>query len=167
MKKNIMPLENKMLFYVIVVIAILNVIAYLSVKDWNSLIFFFLAGFVAHAFQLGKTLSLIVAILSANIFRATKIMREGLETKKKQKAVPKPNEKKTDFADADDDEDDKQHSTETLEGLTKSAHKLMDRQQSLQAMTNQLEPMMKQAMQMMNQLPKDFLKKNMKNNSNT
>jgi hypothetical protein len=167
MKKNGKPLENKMLFYVVCVIAIFNIIAYLSVRDWHSLIFFVLAAMVAYGFKLGNTLILIIAILSANIFRASNIMREGLETKKKQKAVPKPNEKKTDFADADDDEDDKQHSTETLEGLTKSAHKLMDRQQSLQAMTNQLEPMMKQAMQMMNQLPKDFLKKNMKNNSNT
>ena len=76
MKKNVrMPLENKMLFYVIVVIAVLNVVAYLSVEDWNSLIFFFLAGFLAHAFKLGNTLSLIVAILSANIFRATNSMR--------------------------------------------------------------------------------------------
>ena len=165
MKKNSKPLENKMLFYVVCVIAIFNIIAYLSVRDWHSLIFFVLAGMVAYGFKLGNTLILIIAILSANIFRASNIMREGLETKKKQKSTPKPNEKKTDFAATD--EEDKQHSPETLEGLTKSAHKLMDRQQSLQAMTNQLEPMMKQAMQMMNQLPKDFLKKNMKNNSNT
>jgi parvulin-like peptidyl-prolyl isomerase len=156
MKKNIMPLENKMLFYVIVVIAILNVIAYLSVKDWNSLIFFFLAGFVAHAFQLGKTLSLIVAILSANIFRATKIMREGLETKKKKKQPePEPDEKKIDYA-----SNLKEPETfKSLEGLANKADNLVRSQENLQMMTKKLGPMMDKAMKLMDRLPKGFLEK--------
>jgi GTPase SAR1 family protein len=164
MKKNSKPLENKVLFYVVCVIAILNIVAYLSVEDWNSLIFFFLAGFVGYAFKLGNTLTLIVAILSANIYRATKSMHEGLENKKHKKhknhkkTDPVPNEKKIDYA------TDIKESTNTLEGLTKSANKLMDRQQSLQSMTKKLEPMMKQAMQMMDKLPKGFLENAMKNN---
>ena len=89
MKKNIKPLENKMLFYVVCVIAIFNIIAYVSVQDWHSLIFFVLAAMVAYGFKLGNTLILIIAILSANIFRASNIMREGLETKKKTKICTK------------------------------------------------------------------------------
>jgi hypothetical protein len=155
MKKNRMPLENKMLFYVIVVIAVLNVIAYLSAEDWNSIIFFFLAGFLAHAFQLGNTLSLIVAILSANIFRATTMMREGLETKKKKKPEPVPDEKKMDYsANLKEPETFK-----SLEGLANKADNLVRSQENLQMMTKKLGPMMDKAMQLMDKLPKGFLDK--------
>ncbi len=150
-----MPLENKMLFYVIVVIAVLNVIAYLSAEDWNSIIFFFLAGFLAHAFQLGNTLSLIVAILSANIFRATTMMREGLETKKKKKPEPVPDEKKMDYsANLKEPETFK-----SLEGLANKADNLVRSQENLQMMTKKLGPMMDKAMQLMDKLPKGFLDK--------
>jgi hypothetical protein len=155
MKKNRMPLENKMLFYVIVVIAILNVIAYLSVEDWNSIIFFFLAGVVAHAFKLGNTLSLIVAILSANVFRATKFMREGLENKKKKKPQPEPvPDEKIDYA-ANLKEPE---SFKSLEGLATKANDLVKRQENLQMMTKKLGPMMDKAMKLMDRLPKNFLK---------
>jgi hypothetical protein len=163
MKKNVrMPLENKMLFYVIVVIAVLNVVAYLSVEDWNSLIFFFLAGFLAHVFKLGNTLSLIVAILSANIFRATNSMREGLKNKKKNKkhrtkhTEPFPNEKKIEYA------ANLKESSQSLEGLATKANDLMDRQESLQLMTKKLGPMMDKAMKLMDRLPKGFLDNAMK-----
>jgi|688.fasta_scaffold359962_2 hypothetical protein len=160
MKKNVrMPLENKMLFYVIVVIAVLNVVAYLSVEDWNSLIFFFLAGFLAHAFKLGNTLSLIVAILSANIFRATNSMREGLKNKKKKHkkhTEPVPNEKKIEYA------ANLKESSQSLEGLATQANDLMDRQESLQMMTKKLGPMMDKAMKLMDRLPKGFLDNAMK-----
>ena len=160
MKKNVrMPLENKMLFYVILAIAVLNVIAYLSVEDWNSLIFFFLAGFLAHAFKLGNTLSLIVAILSANIFRATKSMREGLKNKKKKNkkhTEPFPNEKKIEYA------ANLKESSQSLEGLANQANDLMNRQESLQMMTKKLGPMMDKAMKLMDKLPKGFLDNAMK-----
>ena len=151
-----MPLENKMLFYVIVVIAILNVIAYLSVEDWNSIIFFFLAGLVAHAFKLGNTLSLIVAILSANVFRATKFMREGLENKKKKQPDPVPDEKKIDYTSPTNLKEPE--SFKSLEGLATKANDLVKRQENLQMMTKKLGPMMDKAMKLMDRLPKDFLK---------
>ena len=152
-----MPLENKMIFYVIVAIAVLNVVAYVSVKEWNSVIFFFLAGFVAHAFKLGNTLSLIVAILSANIFSATTFMREGLETKKKKKKQPEPapDEKKIDYAANLKDSD----SFKSLEGLANKANDLANRQESLQMMTKKLGPMMDKAMKLMEKLPKNLFEK--------
>jgi hypothetical protein len=156
MKKNRIPLENKMLFYVIVVIAVLNIIAYVSVQDWNSVIFFFLVGFLAHTFKLGNTLSLIVAILSANIFRATAIMREGLENKKKKKQPePVPDEKKIDYA-----ANLKEPETfKSLEGLANKADNLVKSQENLQMMTKKLGPMMDKAMKLMDKLPKGIFDK--------
>ena len=149
-----MPLENKMIFYVIVAIAILNIIAYLSVEDWNSIIFFFLAGFLAYAFKLGNTVSLIVAILSANIFRATTFMREGMKVKKRE-GKPEPIGKNIDYATNVKDND----SFKSLEGLATKAEGLVKSQENLQMMTKKLEPMMDKAMELMDKLPKEFFKK--------
>lgn len=150
-----MPLENKMIFYLVVAIAILNIVAYVSVEDWNSVIFFFLAGFLAYAFKLGNTLSLIVAILSANIFRATTFMREGLENKKKKKNKSDPIEKTIDYATNLKDHD----SFKSLEGLATKAEGLVKSQENLQMMTKKLGPMMDKAMELMDKLPKGFLDK--------
>ena len=80
MKKRVSSLENnKLLFYVVVAISVLNLIVFLNVQDWNSVIFFALAGFVAYSFKLDNTTSLIIALVAANIFRASKRLREGLE----------------------------------------------------------------------------------------
>ena len=155
MKKNVrMPLENKMLFYVIVAIAVLNVIAYLSVEDWNSLIFFFLAGFLGYAFKLGNTLSLIVAILSANVFRATKSMREGLKNKKQPE--PKNKKKGNNFQVRGGDESNIEYTSNVNEP---EGFKSLKRQENLQMMTKKLGPMMDKAMQLMDRLPKGFLDK--------
>ena len=143
-------LENKPLLYIVFVIAVFNVVAYVSVQDWNSVMVFVLAGLVTYAFDVNKTLVLIAAIISASVFRASKYM-EGMTKKKKG---PIPHEKKAELASIKEGT--------TLEGLTQSANNLMDRQEKLHQLAGQLEPMMKQAQQMMNNLPKGFLKNAMK-----
>jgi hypothetical protein len=143
-------LENKPLLYIVFVIAVFNIVAYVSVQDWNSIIVFVLAGLVTYAFDVNKTLVLVAAIISASVFRASKYM-EGMTKKKKE---PIPNEKKSELTPIKEGT--------TLEGLTQSANNLMDRQEKLHQLAGQLEPMMKQAQQMMNNLPKGFLKNAMK-----
>jgi|LakMenEpi03Aug12_release.lakeMendotaPanAssembly.Ray.scaffolds.fasta_scaffold265204_2 outer membrane biosynthesis protein TonB len=89
MKKRVSSLEkNKLLFYVVVAISILNIIVFLNVQDWNSVIFFGLAGFIAYSFKLDNTVSLIIAIVASNIFRASKKIREGMETENEEPEEP-------------------------------------------------------------------------------
>ena len=97
MKKRGGSLENSnVVLYIVAAIAFFNLVAFLSAHDWNSIIFFALAGFIAYALKLGLVLSLVIAIISANVFRASKALQEGLENKKhKQKKMsPKKDEKK-------------------------------------------------------------------------
>jgi hypothetical protein len=144
-------LDNKAVYYVVVVVAILNIIAYISVHDWKSVGCFVVAGMGMYAFSQNKTILLIVAILAASICRATYV--EGMETKTKISKTPK------------DKMDDLKEimSGANLEGLTQNADKLVKRQQDLFNMADKMGPMMKQASDMMKQLPEGFLEKAMKN----
>ena len=154
MKKRGGSLENKPLLYIVFVIAIFNIVAYVSVQDWNSILVFVLAGLITYTFDTNKTIVLIVAIISASVFKASLFMKEGMEQKKKEKEKekePVPDDEKIDYASPI-------KGGTTLEGLTKSANNLMDRQEKLHQLEGQLEPMMKQAQMMMNNLPKGFLK---------
>ena len=81
MKKRVSSLENnKLLFYVVVVISFLNIVMFLSLEDWNSVAVFGLAGFIAYSFKVNKMVSLIIALVSANMFRASNKMQEGMGT---------------------------------------------------------------------------------------
>jgi hypothetical protein len=168
-------LENKIVLYVVSFIALFNVLASVSIQDWNSILVFMLVGFICYKLKIGNTLSVIVAIIGLNVVRMNKIMKEGLETEnkkeselktetetetetepKKNKKEPVPNEKK--IENVSELKEVKEESM-TLEGLTKKAEGLMDRQEQLHKLAEQLGPMMKQAQGMMNSLPKNMFKK--------
>jgi hypothetical protein len=141
-------LDNAVVYYVVVVVAILNIIAYISVQDWKSMGCFVVAGMGMYAFSQNKTILLIVAILAAAICRATYV--EGMETKPKT-----PKDKMADLKEI--------MSGANLEGLTQNADKLVKRQKDLFNMADKMGPMMKQASDMMKQLPEGFLEKAMEN----
>ena len=209
MKKRVSSLEkNKLLFYVVVAISFFNIIVFLNAKNWNSVIFFVLAGFVAYTFKVDKTISLVIALISANIFWASTKLQEGMETdktkitaentpsassattKEKPVATPpatstvistvtpstvKPSDTPTTMGNKSTDTVTTLNSTDgtkvekfanidshTLEGLTSTAHSLMDRQDQLHSLAKQLGPLMKQASKMMKQLPDGFLQEALK-----
>lgn len=137
-------LDNK-LYYVVLVIAILNIIAYVSVQDWKSIGCFVLAGIIMTVFNNSKTIVLIVAILGAAVCRNVHI--EGLEQKPKNKI----DHLKSLMKEAD------------LEGLKNQSTSLVKKQKELFHMAKKMEPMMQQATKMMSQLPEGFLEKAMKN----
>lgn len=138
-------LDNTAVYYVVLIVAILNLIAYASVQDWKSIFCFIIAGIGMLVFSQNKTIILFVAILSATICRATYV--EGMKTKPKDKM----------------DELKEIMNGANLEGLTQNADKLVKRQKDLFHMANKMGPMMKQASDMMKQLPEGFLEKAMAN----
>lgn len=120
-------------YTVVMVIVVLNLIAYVSVKDWKaSAILVF--GVVASQFFPYKSMVLFLAVLLAAVSRS--IYVEGMKNKKKVSA---------------------------LEGLTQKANKLADKQKDLFSMAKDLGPMMERAESMMNKLPPGFLEQAMKN----
>jgi len=83
MKKTVSSLEkNKLLFYVVVAIAFVNIFVFASKQDWNPIIVLVLAAIVAYFFKVGKTLSLLIAIICSLLFRAGTRMQEGMGTER-------------------------------------------------------------------------------------
>jgi hypothetical protein len=151
-------LDNTSMFLVIIVI--LNAIAYASVKDWKALSILMFAGIATCVFE-NKGIVLFVGILAAALSRS--IYVEGMKNKKEKKKIPeKISENPTEVIDGE--------STTikgaSLEGLSQHAEKLAKRQTDLFAMAKELGPMMKQAENMMNKLPQGFLENAMKNFNN-
>lgn len=83
--KNI--LNNKYVLYAVVFIALTNVVGYISVGDYDSLIFFCVIGLLSSYFSKNMIINLLVSILATNIaFTNDRVyeykVREGLKNKK-------------------------------------------------------------------------------------
>jgi hypothetical protein len=169
MKKRGGSLENNIPLYVVIIIAFFNMTAFLTARDWHSIAFFVLAGVIANAFKVSLILSLVIAIVSANVFRASKALQEGLENKKKPKKIPtlkkddKPHPLPKESKSSAKNAASTSINSSTLEGLTSTANGLMERQDKLQDLAGQLGPLMKQASSMLKQLPEGFLQNAFKN----
>lgn len=155
--------------YVLYAIVVLNLIAYLSVKDWMASAVLVLACIASYTFE-NKGVVLFVGILASALSRSVFI--EGMTTDKKDEEMKQLKEMK---AMKEKSKKEVEGSTEkkkgnattiqgsSLEGLSQQAGELSKRQKDLFAMAQDLKPMMKQAENMMNQLPKGFLAEAMKN----
>ena len=161
------PLESKLLFYVVFVIALFNILFFLSCKEWNAIIVFLLVLFVSYALQVGITISFVVALIGANVFKATNLLQEGLENKKqkqKQKQKPLPKRAKVVIPSptiakttVDKSNSSSKHITSidpaALEGLENSAKDVIKSQETLSEMTAKLGPLMDHAHKIMKLLP--------------
>jgi hypothetical protein len=172
MKKRGGSLEtNNIALYVVAVIAFFNIVAFARVSDWNSIIIFALAGFMSLALNANLLLSVVIAIISANVYHASKSLQEGLENKKKPKPKNTPTVEKSNNvplankapSSTAENAADAKLDLSTLEGLTSTANGLMERQDKLHELAGQLGPLMKQASSMMKQLPEGFLQNAFKN----
>jgi hypothetical protein len=144
--------------YALMGIVILNIIAYVSVKDWKATGILLLAGLATMVVE-NKGLVLFIGMLVAALSRS--VYLEGMEVEKKEekekeekKPMGSPEKKKGDTTTLQGS---------SLEGLSQQAELLGGRQKELFAMAKDLGPMMKQAESMMNRLPKGFLAEAMKN----
>jgi hypothetical protein len=114
-------LDNQMMYYTVVIVAVLNMFAYLSIGDWRSIGWFAVSGLCMYVLNPNRTIALVVAILGAALNRSVYV--EGM-TKKTDKTTDKLTELKDIMNGAN------------LEGLTQKAGKLMKQQQDLFGMAN-------------------------------
>lgn len=139
-------------YTVVMVVVVLNLIAYLSVKDWIASAIL-VVGIAASQMVPYKSILLFLAVLLAALSRSVYV--EGLEMKKEEEE-----EKEEKAAVMKVDKVDK---ISALEGLSLKANKLADKQMDLFSMAKDLGPMMERAESMMNKLPPGFLEHAMKN----
>ena len=88
-------LKNKYLFYALAVLAALNVIGYASVKAYECLALFLLAGYGMHCYCNNKSLSILAALFVANFVFGCGRVKEGFE-----EAMKAPEDLLRDAADA-------------------------------------------------------------------
>ena len=103
-------LTNKCVLYIILFIAIANIIGYLAVGDEESLIFFITIGVLSTFFSNNMIVVFLIAILSTNILFAGNVVKEGLETMKKKKKDAKTGN----YQDTDVPDDKKRKKKETF-----------------------------------------------------
>ena len=75
-------LSNRYVLYAIVILAVLNVIKFVTNKDWNSLTFFVVLSYLTTCFSKNMTIVLATGIVGTVLFNGSNsIFREGLENK--------------------------------------------------------------------------------------
>ena len=77
-------LKNKYVLYVVLFLAITNVLGFLQRKDFESLTIFVAIGVLSTYFSKNMVVNLIVAIVGSNVVRGSGLVREGLTGKKKE-----------------------------------------------------------------------------------
>ena len=78
-------LKDKNVLYTVFVIAILNLLGYLLVKNVEAVAFFLVIGFLTTYFSKNMIVVLMVAIISTSVFASTRNRREGMSTRRTEK----------------------------------------------------------------------------------
>jgi hypothetical protein len=79
-------LKNKYVLYVLLVAAIVNVLGYLAIQDYNSLALFVVMGLLSTYFSKNMAVNLLVAILVTSVVAVNSKVQEGFEEKMKEGA---------------------------------------------------------------------------------
>lgn len=114
-------LNNKYVLYAVLVIAILNIIGYLAVKDVDSVVFFLLVGLISSNFSKNMIVILLSAIVATNLFLGSRhVYRnsrgevEGFEGEKdKEKDKETDHDVKSEKGDEDKSEDKDKSGSQT------------------------------------------------------
>lgn len=77
-KKLPKALSNKYVLYVVLFLSITNILGYLSIGDFHSLVFFIAIGFLTSYFSKNMVIVLGTAMVATNFLYASKKLKEGL-----------------------------------------------------------------------------------------
>jgi hypothetical protein len=69
--------DSPNVFYLVLIIAALNVLGYISTKDWNALTILLLAAAATYTLTESRVLALVVGVVGAILFRASGVIQEG------------------------------------------------------------------------------------------
>ena len=73
-------LKNKNILYILLIIGIINILGYLTMKDYNSLALFVVMGLLSSYFSKNMAVNLLVAIIVTSCVAVNNKMREGFES---------------------------------------------------------------------------------------
>ena len=167
---------NDTVFYIAVVVAVLNAIGFITEKNWTAVVLFVLATFATYSLKPEKTLAIVTGVIVSNVYRALDGSHEGMANKgedgldpvvdgsKASKAKPKASTaSKTAATTASSvgkkgKDEFEELNIDSVLGGNGSLEGLMDRQTKLMKNLKNMQPMIAQAKNMLNALPKGFVK---------
>lgn len=87
-------LKNKYVLYVLLVLAIINVLGYVGLQDYDSLALFVAVGVLSTYFSKNMAVNLLLAIVVTSLIAVNKRVVEGMENKEDDEVEEKPKKKK-------------------------------------------------------------------------
>jgi len=173
---------NDTVFYIAVVVAVLNAIGFITENNWTAVVLFLLATFATYSLKPDKTLAIVTGIIVSNVYRALDGSHEGMTNNKSALPdlgddglddIPPPTEavtapksstaSKTSATTASTVSkktkvEDDDLNLDNMLGGQGSLEGLMDRQTQLMKNLKNMQPMIAQAKNMLSALPKGFVK---------
>ena len=166
-------LQNKYVLYLVLFIAITNILGYLAIEDFRSLMVFIAVAALASHFSKNMIVVLGSALIGTNILYASSRMREGMKSQEEEE-MPKKKKKRSDKEVEDKVEEDFEVKTPRIDyaatmeqaydnlnkmlgeggmkNLTKDTKGLMDQQKELMQQLKDFAPLMEQAGNMLDKL---------------
>jgi hypothetical protein len=119
-------LNDKNVLYIVFVIAILNLLGYLLVRNTEAVVFFLIVGFLTTYFSKNMIVVLLSAMISTSIFTAARglsgyMYKEGMSTKKENKTGASDKANKSDNTNQDKDVDKKMSTDDELDEESKES----------------------------------------------
>jgi|TARA_Y100000992_G_scaffold235892_1_gene166730 hypothetical protein len=174
-------LKNKFILYVILFLAVTNVLGYLAIGNFNSVIFFILVSYLSSFFNKNMIVILLTAMIATSVLNVRNLtvgIKEGMKNKKKSnKAKQEALEDMSEDTDEDTDEVDDEVADEVgptidrnktdkiafqslqemigkdgVHGLQKDTQNLIKRQEELKESMKSLAPMMNTAKNLLNSI---------------
>lgn len=87
-------LKNKYVLYVLLVLAIINVLGYVGLQDYDSLALFVAVGVLSTYFSKNMAVNLLLAIVVTSLIAVNKRVMEGMKNKEDDEEKPKKKKKK-------------------------------------------------------------------------
>ena len=108
-------LKNRMVLYVVVFLAVANVLGYFSMRDMDAITFFALVGFLTHQFSKNMIVVLLSAIIFTNLIKMVYPGQEGMKGKKVKEGLDNEEEGEELY---DEEEEKKEEEEEEDEGVS-------------------------------------------------
>ena len=157
---------------IVVVIGLLNLIAFYAMKDWNAIAVFLLVATVTFFFTKNPVFMLVAAMVASSLFRASKMM-EGFEEKPKKnkehkrkaaEPVPMDNEKQAAVYEASPQKKKETPEMSLFESpLEEQFGNLQKNNESLLNNIKALTPLMKQSGELFKAMPPELMAQALKN----
>lgn len=169
-------LKNKIVLYIVFILAITNVLGFLNNNDFESLTFFIVIGLLSTYFSKNMTVNLLIALIATNVVFASKKVYEGMRSKKRskkgkkekytQRNVPRSKPKSVSRDDRIGERIDYASTVEQaydnlsemlgkdgVRGLTKETKLLVDQQKELMVNLKDMGPLIKTAQSAIKSMP--------------